>query len=158
MKPILRRVWALFERRRLAPLRCLLGLPLALPAMGCRSRSSAAAFHPLSIEEILALHEEGLTDAEIVQRIDESETVYPLSSEDVVRLRQTGLSPAVVDHMLNTRVEAAAASARRQERLRWLHPDPWFWYGPGYPWWNPPYPLVTSGNEVRVIRRDPSAK
>ena len=138
-------------RGGLAALLCVL-------LVGCRSLTSSSSPDPLSISEVLALHQQGLADAEIIQRIAQSGAVYPLSSEDVLRLREAGVSPAVVDFMLNTRVEAAARSARRQERLRWLHPDPWGWYGAGYNLWYPAYPFWGPCGDVRVIRRSPSAK
>jgi hypothetical protein len=42
----------------------------------------------------------GLTDEEIMRRIDDTRTVFRLSSNDVILLRQEGVSDRVVTYML----------------------------------------------------------
>ena len=57
----------------------------------------------------------GMTDEDILRRIDATRTVFRLSSEDVVRLRNEGLSDRLVNFMLDTYTRAALAEQRRRD-------------------------------------------
>lgn len=90
-------------------------------------------------EEIVQLSKDGLTPAEIIQRIDESAGLYPLKASELARLREQGVSDEVIDHMQQTLIEAARAREAMRERERmWMYGYPGY---PGYPWgyWRRPY-------------------
>ena len=75
----------------------------------------------------------GMTDEEIIRRIDATRTVFRLSSDDVINLRKEGVSDRVVNYMLDTYTRYVAAEQRRQD----YYDDDWhyrfgFYYG--HPW------------------------
>jgi len=75
----------------------------------------------------------GMTDEEIIRRIDGTRTVFKLSSDDVVRLRNEGVSDRVVNYMLETYTWAAVAEQRRQDSYNYSFFYRWAPYY-GYPW------------------------
>jgi hypothetical protein len=75
----------------------------------------------------------GLTDEDIMRRIDATRTVFRLSSEDVVRLRNEGVSDRVVNYMLDTYTRYALAEQRRSDYYDYdWHCRFGFYYG--HPW------------------------
>lgn len=72
----------------------------------------------------------GMTEEDIMRRIDDTRTVFRLSSEEVVRLRNEGVSDRVVNYMLDTYTRAVAAEQRRRDADYNFHYG--FYYG--HPW------------------------
>jgi hypothetical protein len=78
----------------------------------------------------------GMTDEEIMRRIDASRTVFRLSSDDVMRLRQEGVSDRVTNYMLDTYTRAVVAEQRRRDYYDYdWHYRYGFMYGRPYYWW-----------------------
>jgi hypothetical protein len=69
---------------------------------------------PLAQADIISMTKVGLTDEEIMRRIDDTRTVFRLNADDVVRLRQEGVSDRVVTYMLDTYTRAAVEDERRR--------------------------------------------
>jgi hypothetical protein len=103
---------------------------VALLAIGCATPPRP---QPLTHADIVSLTKLGLTDEDIMRRIDASRTVFRLNSEDVVRLRNDGVSDRVVSYMLDTYTRYAMAEQRRQDYYDYdWHYHFGFWYG--HPW------------------------
>jgi hypothetical protein len=97
-------------------------------AIGCATTPRPA---PLTQADIISMVKAGVTDEEIMRRIDYTRTVFRLSSDDVIRLRNEGVSDRVVNFMLETYTRAVAAEQRRQDAYYYdFHYG--FYYG--HPW------------------------
>jgi hypothetical protein len=87
----------------------------------------------LTESDILSMIKAGMSDNDVLRRIDATRSVFHLSADDVVRLRQEGVSDRVVNGMLDTYVRAAA---ERQRRLDMDNADFYDRSGPyPRPWW-----------------------
>ena len=86
---------------------------------------------PLTQADVISMVKAGVTDEEIMRRIDDTRTVFRLSSDDVIRLRNEGISDRVVNYMLDTYTRAVAAEEHRRAQY-----DAEFHYGffYGRPW------------------------
>ena len=99
--------------------------------VGCASTKTRPV--PLSLADIMSMSKAGLSDVEIIQRVEDTRTVFKLTADDVVRLRNEGVSNDVVTYLLDTYTRAAMAEQRRRDsdeiRSQWG-----FYYGHPY-WW-----------------------
>lgn len=71
---------------------------------------------PLVQTDIISMTKAGLTDEDIMRRIDGTRTVFQLNADDVVFLRKEGVSDRVVTYMLDTLTRAAVAEQRRRDQ------------------------------------------
>ncbi|MGD0015979.1 MAG: hypothetical protein ABSC38_00430 [Verrucomicrobiia bacterium] len=98
--------------------------------VGCATAKPHPA--PLSLADIMSMSKAGLSDGEIIQRVEGTRTVFKLTSDDVVRLRNEGVSNGVVTYMLDTYTRAAMEEQRQRDsdeiRSQWG-----FYYG--HPYW-----------------------
>ena len=53
----------------------------------------------LSLEEIVTLSKQGLSNTEIIEKIKASNSYYPLTPKEILKLNQQGLSGEVLEHM-----------------------------------------------------------
>ena len=87
---------------------------------------------PLSLADIMSMSKAGLSDGEIIQRVEDTHSVFKLTADDVVRLRNEGVSNGVVTYLLDNYTRAAMAEQRRRDsdeiRSQWG-----FYYG--HPYW-----------------------
>jgi hypothetical protein len=106
----------------------LLTVVVALALCGCATVPKPV---PLTQADIISMTKAGMTDEEIIRRIDDTRTVFRLNSDDVVRLRNEGVSDRVVTYMLETYTRAAVAEERRRSSYSYG-----LYYGPYYyhPW------------------------
>jgi hypothetical protein len=103
---------------------------IALLAIGCATTPRPL---PLTQGDIVSMTKLGLTDEDIMRRIDATRTVFRLSSEDVVRLRNEGVSDRVVNYMLDSYTRYALAEQRRMDYYDYdWHYRFGFYYG--HPW------------------------
>jgi len=103
---------------------------LAVLTAGCATTPRP---QPLTQADIMSMVKAGMTEEEIIRRIDATRTVFRLSSDDVINLRKEGVSDRVVNYMLDTYTRYIAAEQRRQD----YYDDDWhyrfgFYYG--HPW------------------------
>ncbi len=107
---------------------------LAMLAIGCATKPRP---QPLTQADVISMVKAGVTDEEIIRRIESTRTVFRLGSDDVVRLRNDGVSDRVVNHMLDTYARYVAAQQRREDYYDYdFHYRFGFFYG--YPhrcWW-----------------------
>jgi hypothetical protein len=93
-----------------------------------------------SIEDIVQMSQDGLTPAEIIDRIDESGGLYALKASELAELRDRGVADEVIDHMQQVLIDAERAREAMRERDRlWMYGYPMY---PRYPWgdyWRPHY-------------------
>ena len=80
---------------------------------GCASTKPRPT--PLSLADIMSMSKAGLSDAEIIQRVEVTYTVFKLTADDVVRLRNEGVSNGVVTYMLGTYTRAAMDEQRHRD-------------------------------------------
>jgi hypothetical protein len=104
----------------------LLLAAFAILGAGCKTTPPPT---PLTQTDIISMTKTGMTDQEIINRIDATRTVFRLSADNVVTLRQEGVSDRVVTYMLDTYTRFAVAEERRQS-------SPPFSFGFGYGQWN----------------------
>ena len=97
--------------------------------VGCASTKTRPV--PLSLADIMSMSKAGLSDTEIIQRVEDTRTVFKLTADDVVRLRNEGVSNGAVTYMLDTYTRAAMDEQRRRDsdeiRSQWG-----FYYGRPY--------------------------
>lgn len=108
--------------------RWLLAL-VALGTIGCATTKPRPV--PLTQEDVKAMVASGLTDEDVIRRIDSTGTVFVLSADDVVRLREGGLSDRLVTYMLDTKTRAAVDYERRRSSY-YAVPYPYYGFGFGY--------------------------
>jgi len=101
-------------------------LSLSILVTGCKTTPPPT---PLTQTDIISMTKAGMTDQEIINRIDATRTVFRLSADNVVILRQEGVSDRVVTYMLDTYTRFAVAEERRQSA-------PPFSFSFGYGGWN----------------------
>ena len=70
---------------------------------------------PLTPSALVAMTQAGLTDAEIMQRLAETRTVFYLTASDVARLRQAGVSEPVLADIRSTYLRVTTAEKRRAD-------------------------------------------
>src|SRR2546422_11708859 len=87
---------------------------VAALAIGCATKPRPT---PLTQTDIVSMAKAGMTDEQIMRRIDDTRTVFRLNSEDVVRLREQGVSDRVVTYMLETLTRAAVEEQRQRDYL-----------------------------------------
>ena len=88
---------------------------------------------PLTQADVISMVKAGVTDEDIMRRIDATRAVFRLSSDDVVRLRNEGISDRLANFMLDTYTRAAMDAQRRQDADYYYNSYPPY-YGYGYPW------------------------
>jgi len=87
-------------------------------------------FSPLTVAEIQAMHEAGMPEAELIERIQASGTIYRLNSRQVEQLRdEAGLPVPVVLAMEETFENAVAENPGLAEWDRYWFRDDGYWYG-----------------------------
>jgi hypothetical protein len=107
---------------------------IAMVLFGCATTPRQPPPPPLTQAEVISMVKAGLTEEDIMRRIDATRTVFRLSSEDVIRLRNEGVSDRLVNFMLDTYTRAAMAAQRRQDA--YYYDQFYFNYGfaYGHPW------------------------
>jgi len=124
-----------------------LGLALA----GCQTLGKDRKAQTLGLDEIVRLHQNGVSDEDIIEKIQATGSNYRLNSDQVVRLREQGLSPELVDYLMQTAIDDAIRQGRQFERLR-SPAFPW-WYGS--PWGDPYYGFGYSPYFYDPLLHDP---
>jgi hypothetical protein len=85
---------------------------------------------PLTQSDVISMVKAGVTEEDIMRRIDATQTIFRLSSDDVILLRKEGVPDRVVNYMLDTYTRAAIAEQRRRDADYDFHYG--FYYG--RPW------------------------
>jgi len=99
-------------------------LPLLLAA--CAS----VGFQPLSVEQVVSLHQEGASEVELIERIQTSGTIYRLSGRQGETLRtEMELPESVVSAMEQTFADAVANDPSLNDWDRYWFRDDGYWYG-----------------------------
>jgi hypothetical protein len=111
----------------------LCAVVLAVMLVGCATPHPPPP-PPLAQADVISMVRAGLSDEEIMRRIDATRTVFRLSSDDVMRLRNEGVSDRLVNFMLDTYTRAAVAAQRHEDA--YYHDD--FYFSSGFyygrPW------------------------
>ena len=108
-------------------------LTVVILTAGCATQPRPT---PLTQADVISMVKAGMTDEEIITRIDQTRSVFRLGSEDVIRLRQDGVSDRIVNYMLDTYAKYVAYQQRRQDYYDYdWHYRFGFWYGPHWHHW-----------------------
>jgi hypothetical protein len=110
-------------------MKTLLALLVLLLTVGCASTPRPSA---LSQADVISMVKAGMSDEDIMRRIDASRTIFRLNSDDILFLRNQGVSDRLVTYMMDTFTRAALAEQERRYDYRWG-----FYYGHGYHWGHP---------------------
>jgi outer membrane lipoprotein SlyB len=97
---------------------------------------------PLSVADVKALAQAGISDNVIISQIRNSHTVYRLNAADIIDLRNAGVSNQVIDFMINTPGTVGGASTATQATAVYVAQPPppppaetiVVAPGPGYVW------------------------
>ena len=92
--------------------------------------SSVRGAWAFGVKDVLAMHQDGIADSLIIEKIHHSGATFHLGSKDLVALHRAGVSDEVVGAML-----------RSEDRHDWGYgyaPYPYY-YGPYDPYWGWPY-------------------
>lgn len=101
-------------------------LVLLLLLVACAS----VGFQPLTVEQVISLHEGGASEVELIERIQTSGTIYRLSARQAETLRSdTGLPESVVSAMEQTFADAVANDPTLNDWDRYWFRDDGYWYG-----------------------------
>lgn len=106
-------------------------LLVCLAVVGCASRPRPA---PLSQADVISLVKAGVSDEEVIRRINVTGTVFRLNTDDILFLRNQGLSDRLVTHMMDTYTRAALYEQQRFYDYRWGFS---YGYGPYHAWGHP---------------------
>jgi hypothetical protein len=71
-----------------------------------------AAAHAVTVDQVVALAQAGVTDAVILALIDRDRTIFGIEPEQIVKLQRDGLSEAVILAMLKSGREEGEQAAR----------------------------------------------
>ena len=105
-------------------------LVLPLLMVGCATVPKPP---PLTMADVISMTKGGMADADIVQRIETTHTVFRLGAADVARLQKDGVSDRVINFMLETHPRAAVEEQRRLDASFYNG----YYFGPPYyrrPW------------------------
>lgn len=104
---------------------------ICVVAAGCATTPRPPA---LTQADVISMVKAGMSDEDVMRRIDGSRTIFRLNADDIVFLRNQGISDRLVTYMMDTFTRAALAEQQRRYDYRWgFH----YGYGPwGHPhWW-----------------------
>jgi outer membrane lipoprotein SlyB len=92
---------------------------------------------PLTVLDVQALVQAGISDDLIINQIRNSRTVYHLSTADIISLKNTGASDVIIDFMINTPTQIQSATVAGESGR--VAPAPLcepvaMCPGPGYVW------------------------
>jgi len=93
---------------------------------------------PVTVKEILEMTEAGLPPEIIINKIQQSHTVYRLQASQLVQLKEMGVSDEVINYMQQTYIEAVRQNQAYEDWSNFTLADDGFWYGGpfyGGPFW-----------------------
>lgn len=102
---------------------------LFLPFLACGCYRPYIVREALKAEEIVELSSSGKTPEEIIQRIDETGTIYLLDTEDIIELHEEGVDTRVIEYMRRTREIDLERRARYHYQHGYYHHYPFIGIG-----------------------------
>jgi hypothetical protein len=93
---------------------------------------------PVTVQEIVEMHEAGLPSEIIINKIQQSHTVYRLQASQLVQLKEMGVSDEVINYMQQTYIDAVRQNQAYEDWSNFTLADDGFWYGGpfyGGPFW-----------------------
>lgn len=93
---------------------------------------------PVTVKEIVEMTEAGLPPQIIIDKIQESHTVYRLQASQLVQLKEMGVSDEVINYMQQTYIDAVRQNQAYEDWSNFTLADDGFWYGGpviGGPFW-----------------------
>ncbi len=120
---------------------CLLFLFVVISVAACAPLTARPKPPPpLGLDEIIRMSQEGVGDAEIIDKIRSSGTFYRLSADEVIALHSAGVSTKVIDEIQDAYLEQLRRQGEIADRA-YPFADCWWWYGPPlFYWWYGPLP------------------
>lgn len=91
---------------------------------------ASVGFRPLTVAEVSAMNQNGMSEVEIIEQIQTSGTIYRLSSRQAEQLLEEGELPGpVVAAMDQTFADAVANDPTLADWDRYWFRDDGYWYG-----------------------------
>ncbi len=93
---------------------------------------------PVTVQEVVEMTEAGLPPQIIINKIQESHTVYRLQASQLVQLKDMGVSDEVINYMQQTYIDAVRQNQAYEDWSNFTLADDGFWYGGpviGGPFW-----------------------
>ena len=84
---------------------------------------------PVSVKEIVEMTEAGLPSEIIINKIQQSHTVYRLQASQLVQLKEMGVSDEVINYMQQTYIDAVRQNQSYEDWSNFTLADDGFWYG-----------------------------
>jgi hypothetical protein len=113
-------------------------LPLAALLMtGCVTRTYTVATPPAgpTVAEVQSMVQAHVSDAVIVNQIQNSSTRYALTADQIIALKTAGASDAVINALITSVGKAPVQTTTTVEQAPYVYVDPWpVWWG-----WGPYY-------------------
>lgn len=109
--------------------------------IGCATLSGdpvGPAPNPISVKEIVEMTGAGIPSEIIIEKIQQSQTVYRLQASQLVQLKKMGVSDQVINYMQQTYIDAARRNQAYEDWSNFSLADDGFWYGGpfyGGPFW-----------------------
>ena len=94
--------------------------------------------NPVTVKEIVEMHEAGIPPEIIINKIQQSHTVYRLQASQLVQLKEIGVSDEVINYMQQTYLDAVRQNQAYEDWSNFTLADDGFWYGGpfyGGPFW-----------------------
>lgn len=93
---------------------------------------------PVTVKVIVEMHEAGIPPDIIINKIQQSHTVYRLQASQLVQLKEMGVSDEVINYMQQTYIDAVRQNQASEDWSNFTLADDGFWYGGpfyGGPFW-----------------------
>jgi hypothetical protein len=93
---------------------------------------------PVTVKEVVEMTEAGLPPEIIINKIQQSHTVYRIQASQLVQLKEMGVSDEVINYMQQTYIDAVRQNQAYEDWSNFTLADDGFWYGGpfyGGPFW-----------------------
>ena len=94
--------------------------------------------NPVTVKDIVEMTEADIPSEIIIEKIQESRTVYRLQASQLAQLKEMGVSDDVINYMQQTYIDAVRQDQAYNDLSNFVLADDGFWYGGpfyGGPWW-----------------------
>ena len=106
---------------------------LVLLVAGCATMGAPRPA-PVTVPQIVAMAQAGVSADDIIAQIQASGTVYRLKASQLAKLEQEGVPAKVIDYMQQTYLTAVRRDTRYQDEQYWTNDNDYLYGGDPYGW------------------------